>query len=180
MIGFDCLKATEPLPEDSLLSATKFPEILGTLSRPWSHPMVFNSGTLDWESSALTTRPLILPQWQNPYQMLEKLERYSIIDETTTCCVKKLNIVFLRSIKCDMGGIVGKIPLDMRQVSGSLTSKALREELIHELSNIWKFPGSAVENIELHLSKPQHQLLMKYKLRKARLPGRPTTLEQKR
>ena len=35
-----------------------------------------------------------------------------------------------------MGRIVGKIPLDMRQVSGSLTRKALREELIHELSNI--------------------------------------------
>ena len=68
--------------------------------------------------------------------MLEKLERYSIIDETTTCCVKKLNIVFLRSIKFDMGRIVDKIPLDMRQVSGSLTSKALREELMHELSNI--------------------------------------------
>ena len=35
-----------------------------------------------------------------------------------------------------MGGIVGKIPLDMRQVSGSLTSKALHEELMYELSNI--------------------------------------------
>ena len=68
--------------------------------------------------------------------MLEKLERYSIIDETTTCCVNKLNIVILRSFKCDMGGIVGKIPLDMRQVSGSLTSKALHEELMYELSNI--------------------------------------------
>ena len=28
------------------------------LSRPWSHPMVLNTGLLDWESSALTTTPL--------------------------------------------------------------------------------------------------------------------------
>ena len=28
------------------------------LSRPWSHPVVFNTGPLDWESSPLTTRPL--------------------------------------------------------------------------------------------------------------------------
>ena len=29
------------------------------LSRPWSHPVVLNMGTLDWESSVLTTRPPI-------------------------------------------------------------------------------------------------------------------------
>ena len=29
------------------------------LSRPWSHPVVLNTGPLDWESSALTTRPLV-------------------------------------------------------------------------------------------------------------------------
>ena len=28
------------------------------LSRPWSHPVVLNTGSLDWESSALTTGPL--------------------------------------------------------------------------------------------------------------------------
>ena len=27
------------------------------LSRPWSHPVVLNTGPLDWESSALTARP---------------------------------------------------------------------------------------------------------------------------
>ena len=26
------------------------------LSRPWSHPVVLNTGLLDWESSALITR----------------------------------------------------------------------------------------------------------------------------
>ena len=30
------------------------------LSHSWSHPVVLNTGTLDWESSALTTRPLLL------------------------------------------------------------------------------------------------------------------------
>ena len=29
------------------------------LSRPWSHPVVLNTGPLDWESSAITTRPLM-------------------------------------------------------------------------------------------------------------------------
>ena len=29
------------------------------LSRPWSHPVVLNTGPLDWESSALTTGPLL-------------------------------------------------------------------------------------------------------------------------
>lgn len=30
------------------------------LSSPWSHPMVFNLGPLNWESAALTTSPLLL------------------------------------------------------------------------------------------------------------------------
>ena len=30
-----------------------------TLSRPWSHPVVLVTGPLNWESSALTTRPLL-------------------------------------------------------------------------------------------------------------------------
>ena len=29
------------------------------LSRPWSHPVFLNTGPLDWESSTLTTRPLL-------------------------------------------------------------------------------------------------------------------------
>ena len=48
----------------SLLVTTKFPELSGTnsikrLSGPWSQPVVLNRGPLDWESSALTTRPLL-------------------------------------------------------------------------------------------------------------------------
>ena len=29
------------------------------LSQPWSHPVVLSMGPLNWESSALTTRPLL-------------------------------------------------------------------------------------------------------------------------
>ena len=29
------------------------------VSRPWSHPVVLNTGPLDWESSTLITRPLL-------------------------------------------------------------------------------------------------------------------------
>ena len=59
----------EPLQGGTLLLITKFPEISGThfidigkikaVSRPWSRPVVLNSGSLDWEFSTLTTRPLL-------------------------------------------------------------------------------------------------------------------------
>ena len=32
------------------------------LSRPWSHPVVLGTRPLDWESSALTTRPLLFKE----------------------------------------------------------------------------------------------------------------------
>ena len=58
----------EPLRGGSLLFTAKFPEIPGThqpqkderLSWSLSHPVVFNMRPLDWESSAITTRPLHL------------------------------------------------------------------------------------------------------------------------
>ena len=57
----------EPLRGGSLLFTTEFPEIPGThrprkdegLSQLWSHPVVLKMGPLDWESSALNTRPLL-------------------------------------------------------------------------------------------------------------------------
>ena len=57
----------EPLRGGSLLFTTKSQKFLiltyrprkdERLSRPWSHPLVLNTGSLNWESSALTTRPL--------------------------------------------------------------------------------------------------------------------------
>ena len=57
----------EPLRGGSILFTTKFPETSGTQfielrrMKGWvgSHPVVLNMGPLDWESSALTTRPLL-------------------------------------------------------------------------------------------------------------------------
>ena len=50
-----------PLQGGSLLFTTKSPEILGTyfinLGRIWA--VVLNTGPMDWESSTLTTRPLL-------------------------------------------------------------------------------------------------------------------------
>ena len=63
-MGFNSLKAAEPLRGGSLHFTTKFLEIAGThlidlgwLSRPWNQLVVLNMGPLDWESSALTTTP---------------------------------------------------------------------------------------------------------------------------
>ena len=69
-MGFNCLKATEPLRGGSLLFTTYFPEIPGThfidlgrmkewVIQPGSHPVVLNTGPLDGESSSLTTRPML-------------------------------------------------------------------------------------------------------------------------
>ena len=38
------------------------------LARPWSHPLVLNLGPLDWESSALTIRPLKNIPWKMPME----------------------------------------------------------------------------------------------------------------
>ena len=67
-MGFNCLKATatsrrqftfyHSVPRNSWYSFYR-PRKDERLSRPWSHPVVLNTGPLDWESSALTTRPLL-------------------------------------------------------------------------------------------------------------------------
>ena len=66
-IGFNCLKATATLrrpsnfyhsvPRNSWCSFYQ-PQKDERLSRPWSQPIVLSTGSLDWESSILTTRPL--------------------------------------------------------------------------------------------------------------------------
>ena len=66
-MGFNCLKATATsrrqfalyysVPRNSWYSFYR-PRKDERLSRPLSHPVVLNTGPLDWESSALTTRPL--------------------------------------------------------------------------------------------------------------------------
>ena len=67
-MGFNCLKATFTLrrqftfyhsvPRNSWYSFY-WPRKDERLSRPWNHPVVLNTGPLDWESSTLTTRPLL-------------------------------------------------------------------------------------------------------------------------
>ena len=65
-MGFNCLKATATSRRQftfyhSVLRNSWYsfyrPEKDERLSQPWSHPVVLNTGPLDWESSALTTRP---------------------------------------------------------------------------------------------------------------------------
>ena len=67
-MGFNCLKATATLRRQftfyhsvSRNSGYSFyrPRNDERLSRPWNHPVVLNTGPLDWESSTLTTRPLL-------------------------------------------------------------------------------------------------------------------------
>ena len=71
----------EPLQGGSLLFTTQFPEIPGIsfyrprkderLSQPWSHPVVLNTGPLDWESSTLKvhkSRFQNLPICSNSYK----------------------------------------------------------------------------------------------------------------
>ena len=58
-MGFNSLKATEPLQRDSLFFTTNSPGVPGTHfidcgSQTWSQPVVLNSRPNDWESSALT------------------------------------------------------------------------------------------------------------------------------
>ena len=64
-MGFNYLKASRSQFNFLLLSFQKFLLLIWSISkgerlnRHCSHPMVLNTGPLDWESSALTTRPLL-------------------------------------------------------------------------------------------------------------------------
>ena len=44
------------------------------LSQPWIHPVVLNTGPLNWESSALTSRPL-LHVWLSTYVLVDMFEK---------------------------------------------------------------------------------------------------------
>ena len=84
-MGFNCLKATEPLYKDTVyLLPFSSQEFLvhswwcwkdERLSWPWSYPVILNPGPLDWESSTLTTRPLVLNQ--EILREIEWLKQYS-------------------------------------------------------------------------------------------------------
>ena len=70
-MGFNCLKARATMrrqftfyhsvPRNSWYSFNR-PRKDERLSQTWSHRVVLNKGPLYWESSALTTRPLLNPR----------------------------------------------------------------------------------------------------------------------
>ena len=78
-MGFNCLKATATsrrqftfyhlVPRNSWYSfyRTRKDE---RLSRPCNNPVVFNTGPLDWESSALTTRPLLICKYRGVLEII--------------------------------------------------------------------------------------------------------------
>ena len=75
-MDFNCLKAKKSLrgqftchhlvPSSTWNSFHKSPKD-GRLSQPWSHWVVLNLGFLDWQSTVLTTRPLLPLQIQRFY-----------------------------------------------------------------------------------------------------------------
>ena len=81
-MGFNCLEATvtsgrqftfyHSVLRKSLYSFYR-PRKDERLSQPWSHPVVLNTRPLDWESSALTTRPLKGYQKRNNYDAIKWL-----------------------------------------------------------------------------------------------------------
>ena len=57
------------------------------LTRPWSHTMVFNTGTLDWGSSALTNRPVFV---SSLLIFDENEARYVILGTLTLLTIKNI------------------------------------------------------------------------------------------
>ena len=113
-MGFNCLKAAEPLLGESLLFTTKSPKVpdthlihsgrmkgwvnLGTIQRFW---------TLDWESSTLTTR-LLLYIWPTG-KVLTILTKIGL-----SICIGSLMSYFYASIGGDLSWVgfrrIEKIP----------------------------------------------------------------------
>ena len=74
-MGCSCPKVTKPLWEDSLLFTSQFPEFPVELGRKKAElnlelPSDFEPRTPDWESSALTTRPLFHINWMYHQSLL--------------------------------------------------------------------------------------------------------------
>ena len=79
-MGFNCLKARATLarqfifyhkvPRNSWYSFYR-PQMAERLRQPLSHPAVLNTGPLDWESRALTTRPLLQKYGKKCFRIME-------------------------------------------------------------------------------------------------------------
>ena len=92
-MGFNYRKAARPLLGNGLLFTTKCPGIPGMhswprprkderLNRSWSHPVILNTGPLDWESSALTTWPNLL-SYQLCIQESQKIRHFPLFTESS-------------------------------------------------------------------------------------------------
>ena len=104
---FKCLKASEPttrrqftfyhwVPRNSWYSFKRARKG-ERLSWPWTYPVVFNTGPLDWESSALTTRQLLhMKQDSNSFILIfDKVFHYIML----TCTQKLTEVIqILQSI----------------------------------------------------------------------------------
>ena len=98
---FKCLKASEPttrrqftfyhwVPRNSWYSFKRARKG-ERLSWPWTYPVVFNTGPLDWESSALTTRQLLhMKQDSNSFILIfDKVFHYIML----TCTQKLTEVI---------------------------------------------------------------------------------------
>ena len=97
------------------------------LSRPWSHPMVLNTGPLDWESSALTTRPLIR-QDVKLLKLVDFLHIYIILVIFQQNGCKDL------SLWLSLSAIIEEIYPDNRK-SSSLPQK----NVMRRIKNLWQY-----------------------------------------
>ena len=110
------------------------------LSQPWSHPVVLNTGTLDWESSTLTTRPLL-------YAMGALTTKFGY--------KKKFNNGFILHICCCCEYLISLL-YDLLKWSGRLVQPPvaaqldLRSQPCHEfLSYLW-FDNCPIKHSDQH------------------------------
>ena len=97
---FNCLKARATsrrqftfyeVPRNSWYSFYQ-PRKDERLSRPWSHPVVLNTGPLDWQSSALNTRQLLCMKLES--EGASNLKRPSYITAPVVTVSPFLLVVF--------------------------------------------------------------------------------------
>ena len=100
-MGFNCLKARatsrrqftfyHEIPRNSCYSFYR-PRKDERLSRLWSHPVVLNTGPLDWESSALTEQffvKTIFPVWFGSKVSLESFQLLLVLFIDRTLLLSK-------------------------------------------------------------------------------------------
>ena len=100
-MGFNCLKATatsrrqftfyHSVPKNSWYSFYR-PRKDERPSRPWSHPVVLNTGLLDQESSALTTGILFPPKSIYKTPLFFNTELFSLLTASYLLILHKIHL----------------------------------------------------------------------------------------